>query len=123
MAEYDDATKAAALAALLAGQAPSLVAATFGIPVGTLKSWKSRQLRGDSVATVATDSRERIGTLLLDYLAETLETLRIQQKVFRDTEWLRKQSAAEVATLHGISVDKAIRLLEGLADTSDDPAD
>lgn len=116
MADYSDQVKAAALASLLAGQAPGEVARAFGIPVGTLKSWKSRQLRGDSVATVATDVRERIGLLLLTYLEETLVTLTIQQKAFRDESWLYKQSAAEAATLHGISVDKAIRLLEGLAD-------
>jgi len=114
--EYSDQIKAQALAALLAGQAPSVVARLYNIPVGTLKSWKSRQLRGESVATVATDVRERIGLLLLGYLEETLATLTIQQKAFRNEEWLYKQSAAEVATLHGISVDKAIRLLEGLAD-------
>jgi transposase-like protein len=113
--EYSDQIKAQALAALLAGQAPSEVARLYNIPVGTLKSWKSRQLRGDSVATVATDVRERIGLLLLSYLEETLTTLTMQQMVFRNEAWLLKQSAAEAATLHGISVDKTIRLLEGLA--------
>lgn len=116
MTEYSDQIKAQALAALLAGQAPSEVARQYNIPVGTLKSWKSRQLNGESVATVATDVRERIGLLLLNYLEETLVTLTKQQMVFRNEEWLFKQSAAEVATLHGISVDKAVRLLEGLAD-------
>lgn len=118
-AEYSEQIKAQALAALLAGQAPSEVARTFGIPTGTLKSWKSRQLNGESVATVATDVRERIGLLLLTYLEETLVTLTAQQKAFRNETWLLKQSAAEVATLHGISVDKAVRLLEGLADQDD----
>jgi transposase-like protein len=115
--QYSEQIKAQALAALLAGQSAGEVARAFGIPAGTLKSWKSRQLRGESVATVATDVRERIGQLLLEYLQSTLETLTAQQVVFRDPEWLRKQSAAEVATLHGIAVDKAVRLLEGLADT------
>lgn len=118
--QYSEHIKAQALAALLAGQAAGEVARAFGIPVGTLKSWKSRQLRGDPVATVATDVRERIGELLLGYVIETLETLKAQQKAFRDEEWLRKQSAAEVATLHGASVDKVVRLLEGLADATHD---
>jgi len=119
MAEYSDQIKAQALAALLAGQAPAHVAATFGIPVGTLKSWKSRQKNGDAVATVATEKRERIGELLLEYLVETIETLKAQQQVFRDKDWLLKQSASEAAVLHGVSVDKAVRLLEGLADQGD----
>lgn len=119
MAEYGDQVKAQALAALLAGQTPSEVARAFGIPVGTLRSWKSRQLNGESVATVATESRERIGALLLEYLEVTLSTLIVQQKAFTNVEWLLKQSAAEAATLHGVSVDKAVRLLEALADAPD----
>jgi transposase-like protein len=118
--QYSEQIKAQALAALLAGQAPAQVAATFGIPIGTLKSWKSRQKNGDSVATVATEKRERIGDLLLEYLEITLETLKAQQVAFRHEDWLRKQSASEVAVLHGVSFDKAVRLLEGLADDAGD---
>ena len=116
MSEYSDTIKAQALAALLAGQAPSEVARVFGIPVGTLRSWKSRQQRGEGVAVVATEKRERIGALLLEYLEVNLETLKIQQLVFRNEEWLYKQSASEIAVLHGVSFDKAVRLLEGLAE-------
>lgn len=119
MAEYNEHIKAQALAALLAGQAPAQVAATFGIPIGTLRSWKSRQRNGGGVAIVATEKRERIGELLLEYLVEDLETLKAQQVVFRDVEWLKKQSASEVAVLHGVLIDKAVRLLEGLADGDD----
>lgn len=121
--EYSDETKAAALAALLTGQAVSQVAATFGVPIGTLKSWQHRQAGGDPVAMVASEKRERIGDLLLEYLETTLETLKAQQQVFRDVAWLTKQSASELAVLHGVSADKAFRLLEALADegeTSDD---
>lgn len=119
MAEYSDQVKAQALAQLLAGLAPSDVARATGIPVGTLRSWKSRQQHGESVATVATESRERIGELLLEYLEVTLGTLIVQQKAFTNVEWILKQSAAEIATLHGVSVDKAVRLLEGLSDAPD----
>ena len=124
MTEYSDALKAQAMAALLAGQTPSHVAATLGIPVGTLRSWKSRQRHGDSVATVATDKKERIGELLTEYLVEGLETLREQVKVFRDAAWLKTQPASELAVLHGVIADKQIRLLEALADPepTDDPA-
>ncbi len=119
MAAYSDQVKAQALAALLAGQPFADVSRAFGVPTGTLKSWKSRQLRGESVATVATDARERIGVLLLEYLETTLETLKAQQLVFRSEEWLRKQSAAEAATLHGTTLTGAVRLLEGLAEQDD----
>lgn len=117
MPTYNDHIKAQALAALLAGQSPTQVAATLNIPVGTLKSWKSRQANGEAVATVATQKKERIGDLLLEYLEEGLTTLREQLKVFRDPDWLKKQSAGEAAVLHGVIADKQIRLLEALADS------
>lgn len=119
MADYSDQVKAQALAAMLAGQAPAQVARALNIPVGTLHSWKSRQKNGDSLASLASEKKERIGALLLEYLETTLETLKQQQELFRDAEWLYKQSAAEVATLHGVSFDKTVRLLEGLADADD----
>lgn len=120
--EYSDHVKAAALAALLAGQSFGEVARLYGVPVGTLKSWKARtQAASGVVAPDASEKRQRIGELLLEYLQTTIETLVVQQQVFRDKEWLLKQSAAEVATLHGLTVDKAVRLLEGLADDTAEP--
>lgn len=121
MAEYSEHIKAQALAALLAGQSFSEVARSMGVPIGTLKSWKQRHadVLGSAVLVDAPDAstkRERIGALLLDYAVTTLETLKAQQKVFANEEWLLKQSASELAVLHGVSVDKAVRLLEGLAE-------
>jgi transposase-like protein len=122
MTEYSEQIKAQALAALLAGQSFSEVARAFGVPIGTLKSWKQRNadILGAPDATTASTKKERIGALLLDYLVTTLETLKAQQVAFRDPEWLKKQSAGELAVLHGVSVDKAVRLLEGLADNGGD---
>lgn len=118
MTEYSDHIRAQALAALLTGQSFSQVAAAFGVPIGTLKSWKSRSGL-TPVAPDATEKRERIGALLLEYLEINLETLKAQQVVFRNEDWLLKQSASEVAVLHGVSFDKVVRLLEGLADEGD----
>ena len=123
MTEYSDQIKAQALAALLTGQSFSEVSRALGVPIGTLKSWKSRS--ADTLdapdATSATTKRERIGTLILEYVEEGLMTLREQVKVFRDADWLKQQSASEIAILHGVIADKQIRLLEALAD--DAPSD
>ena len=123
MAEYSEHLKAQALAALLAGQSFAEVSRALAVPIGTLKSWKQRNADvADSVfvdasgASTASTKKERIGELLLDYLVTTLETLKAQQVVFRDEEWLKQQSAEGLAILHGVAVDKAVRLLEGLAD-------
>lgn len=115
MTSYDDDIKARALAALLAGQSFSQVASMFNVPIGTLKSWKQRDMGGVR-SPDASAKRERIGDLLIDYLTEGLITLRKQVEVFRDEKWLKEQSASEVAVLHGVIADKQIRLLEALAD-------
>lgn len=121
MTDYSDTIKAQAMAALLAGQSYTEVARAFNVPIGTLKSWKSRDAAGVDAgdATSATAKKERIGALLLDYLVSTLETLKAQQVVFADAEWLKKQSASEAAILHGVLADKTIRLLEGLAENAE----
>ena len=112
---YDPATKAAVMAALLAGQGIQEVAKQYKIPEGTIKAWKSRQKDASQVAAVAAGKKEEIGELLLAYLRTNLSTLQQQQIVFADADWLRKQDAGEVAVLHGVLTDKAIRLLEALS--------
>jgi transposase-like protein len=84
--DYGDNIKAQALAALIAGQSYTEVARAFNVPIGTLKSWKSRDVAGLDAgdASSATAKKERIGALLLDYLVSTLETLKAQQVVFAD---------------------------------------
>lgn len=118
--EYSPEVKAAVLSALLTGQSAAQIADEYHIPETTIRSWKSRQRNGEAVAEVATEKREQIGELLVEYLATSLATLRAQMKVFSDERWLKLQSASEVAVLHGVLADKAIRLLEALADDTED---
>lgn len=110
--EYDEATKAAVMAALLTGQSISSVAKQYKIPKGTVSSWRNQAANG--VATVSTQKKEETGDLLWDYLRASLKTLKVQAEHFGDKDWLKQQSAADLAVLHGVSVDKAIRLLEAV---------
>lgn len=109
MSKYSDETKAAVIAALLAGQSVSAVAKEYDIPKGTVSSWKTRDVAG-----VATQKAE-IGDLLIEYLTENLKTLRRQAELFRTEEWLMDQPASDAAVLHGVLTDKAVRLLEALS--------
>lgn len=111
--EYDEQTKAAVMAALLAGQSISAVAKEYSIPKGTVSGWKNQAVNG--VAGLSTQKKEETGVLLLDYLQAMLKTLRIQAEHFGDKNWLLQQNAADLAVLHGVSVDKSIRLLEALS--------
>lgn len=120
---YDPATKAAVLAALLEGQGTAKVAADFKLPAGTVKAWRSRMQQGASpLRDVATEKKDAIGALLIEYLHTNLETLRQQSLFFRDVAWLKGQSAGELAVLHGVMTDKAIRLLEALGGKGVDAA-
>lgn len=114
--QYPDEVKAAVMAALLTGQSISYVANEYNIPEGTVKGW-SRSLRG--VRPDATEKKERIGGLVIDNLEAELSTLIAMQHVFRDKEWLKKQSASELAVLYGVIKDKAIRVLEALPDSAE----
>lgn len=110
-ATYDDTTKAAVMAALLAGQSIPQVAKEYNIPKGTLSDWRKL-----ARTTARNDPTQKDGTtidvMLRDYVNENLTTLREQAKFFRDTSWLSKQEASSLAVLHGVLADKSIRLLE-----------
>ena len=118
--EYSPEVKAEVMAALLAGQSVATVATEYKLPPGTVKSWKSRLTHGEAVATVATEQKQAIGDLLVTYLEKMIASLTLQADHYGDKAWLNKQDAAALASLHGISMDKVIRLLEALdrADTA-----
>ena len=104
---------------LLAGQSVGQVARDYDIPVGTVKGWKRKAREEAGEQPVASPKKEEIGDLLVAYLEENLRSLRAQAEVFGKPEWLEKQSASELAVLHGVQTDKPIRLLEAL-NRSDD---
>lgn len=109
---HTDATKAAALAALLEGQSVNQVARAYKLPVGTVKKWSAAR----KIEPV--EHQKEIGELLLEYLRENLITLRAQAVLFRDPNWMAKQDAGEVAVLHGVLTDKAVRLFEALGNAA-----
>ena len=98
------------MAALLAGQSMSQVAEAYSLPLGTIKSWSARLRKLQPVEPE--NGRPSIEELLGTFLEETLITLSVQARHFRDPDWLAKQSASELAVLHGVETDKAVRLLE-----------
>lgn len=110
-ASYSEEVKAAAMAALLAGQSISAVARDYKIPKGTVSGWKKQASENSNNST----QKKEIGALLLDYLQTNLKTLKKQSEVFSNEKWLKQQHASELAVLHGVLADKTIRLLEALA--------
>lgn len=123
--DYPNDVKAAVMASLLEGQSISAVAKQYDIPKGTVSGWKRKAFANvgtRSSDTVATQKKEEIGELLIDYLRVMLITLKTQAEHFGDKKWLQEQGANELAVLHGVSTDKAIRLLEALSNSEDSEA-
>ena len=85
------------------------------MPTSTVSRWKVE-------ARAEAGCSEDVGALLLGYLRENLQTLQAQAVAFRDVEWLREQRAADAGVLHGIMLDKAVRLLEALDGSGVQPA-
>lgn len=111
--EYSDEIKAAVMAALLTGQSVSQVARDYQIPKGTISSWKARQA-SRLIAGIATQKTAEIGNMVVEYLQANLTALKAQAMAFSDSLWLKKQAASELAVLHGVMTDKAIRLIEAM---------
>ena len=114
--KYSPEQRAAVLSALLEGQALSHVAKEYKMPYSTVRRWRENQKAGRYA------DQDKVGDLLLQYLQTNLETLRKQAEFFCDRDWLEKQSASEVAVLHGVMSDKAIRILEAYGAHEDNNA-
>jgi transposase-like protein len=107
--------KAAALAALHAGEQPAVVADRYGINPNTVKSWSRRLADAPDIAPVAPDiapvapkpiarpsveaQQRQIGSLILDLLAAKLEASEAIAKAACDPDWLKQQPASELAAL------------------------
>lgn len=111
---HEPEVKAAVMAALLMGQSVESVAAEYKLPVGTVKAWAWREQPRD-LAAVTDEHREEIGELLMRFVRTALRSATAREEHFGDKDWLNKQDASSVAVLHGVSIDKVIRLLEAIA--------
>lgn len=108
-------TKAAALADLLAGEQPAVVAERYGVNRNTVRSWAQRlasahasdtpvYASGDASGVTLRRPRfevqqQQLGDLILDLLAEKLQASHAIAQAARDPAWLRQQPAAELAAL------------------------
>lgn len=117
--KYSDETKTAVMTALLAGQSVSSIAKEYKIPKGTVSYWKTNGIGTE----LPTQKSERIGSMIIDLLAQELDTLKTMAGKFSDEKWLDKQPASDLAVLYGVMQDKAFRKLEALGVSSDTATD
>ena len=115
--EHPPEIRAAAVAAVLAGEQQSVVAKRFGVSRGRLHDWVQRasvpSASGTAIATSEARTRERMAGLIYDTLVDTLTVIRDQLQIVSREDWVEKQSARDLAELVGKEFDGAIRLLAG----------
>ena len=104
-------TKAAVVAALLAGQGVTEVAKSYSIDKSVVSRWW-KAVSDEQKQQVTSKKADEFSDLLAAYLKANLNALRVQSELFADKDWLKRQNAADIAVLHGVATDKAVRLLE-----------
>lgn len=120
---HSEEVKAAAMAAMLAGQSINQVAKAYKLPRGTVGRWRA-EISGETRTALGGERAGRIGDLVLENLEAMLKaTTELIQFVSSEKDWLRDQSASEVAVLIGVISDKAYRILEALPDPEQQTAD
>ena len=110
-------TKATALAALATGESVSSVARRLGISRTTATMWRDAAGLNETTGVVH-EKKAAIGEQVYAYLEESIATLDHQVRCMRDEAWLKQQSAAGLAMLHGVLFDKMWRLAAALQPSS-----
>ena len=75
--------------------------------------------RKQSAESNTPDAATTIEEQLLAYLHASLDALTAQARLVANLDWLARQSAKDLALLHGVHNDKVVRLLYALRLTDD----
>lgn len=115
-AKYSPETRAAAEAALLAGQSVSQVAREYSLPKGTVSNWRrsGEGVHGERTQKDSEPGKESIGDLLTTLLETNIRGLIAASAVMQDPAWLREQDASQLGVFLGITHDKVVRMLEAM---------
>jgi len=122
--QTDQKRKARALADLMNGDQPAIVAERYGFPAGTVRQWKKRLVTPavTSSVTAPVTARPAIERAQLDIAALVLDNLRAKliatQKMAEHVTtatWLEKQNAADLATLFETIDRAAVAILDRMA--------
>jgi hypothetical protein len=101
--KLDPKIRAAAIADLLAGEQPAVVAANHGLDPATVRQWKARFVTADPADVPAHQKpsiaaqKASMGEVILDLLRAKLQASQSLAVVATDPEWVKRQSAAELA--------------------------
>ena len=116
---YTDETRAAVLADLVSGGSVKAIAEKHGIPRSTVGRWKEQGVPKNGHQKKKRTRRKKsdpidLSTAIDEMIQANIQTLVEQVRFFRDTDWLKSQTAGELAILHGVIADKTVRLLAAI---------
>lgn len=108
---HSDELRAKAIAALAVGQTPADVARSCNLDLSVVSRWR-KSIVPEQLQAVASRQKDDFDTLLASYLKANLNALAVQCEVASDPDYLKKQNAGDLATLHGTFADRAVRIFE-----------
>ena len=100
---------AQALAMMMLGASVQEISDKLAIPKQTISEW--RAYLPAELGQVRT-KKEDVEDLLGQYLEKSLRAILAQLDVIGDPDWIRTQTAGELATLHGVVFDKSVRVYD-----------
>lgn len=109
--QHDPQTKAAVIAALLAGQGVSQVASEFGLSKSVVSRMK-QEISPQQLEQIGTQKKERLIDLIEKHLSASLKGATKIAEQASNNDWRNKQPADSLAVFYGVLSDKSIRLVE-----------
>jgi Transposase len=116
---YPPETRAAVVAAVLAGESVNKVSKRFGIGRATIVHWRDLAERPPASPALQ-QKKEALGEQVYGLLEDSIAALRFQLRATSNEAWIRAQSADQLAIFYGVLADKAIRLLAAIRPSGDD---
>lgn len=99
--------KAAVMAALLLGQPAAQIAHQFGLPVATVRRWEAAYDISNPIKR-----RDNLSEMLLVFVEQELASLMSISIATSDEEWIKDQSASDLAMFVGAKQDRLMKILE-----------
>jgi transposase-like protein len=106
-------TKAVVIAALLEGQSVSKVSEDYKVPMSSVSRIR-KLVPQNKLEEVAEKKGDRLADLISGYLETSFEAISNILNQTKNADWLKEQSAAELATFFGVTSDKVFRVLEAI---------
>lgn len=110
MAHSED-VRAKVIAELLAGKGVMEVSRTLKLPKQTVSRIRN-EMAPETLGQIGTEKAEQMESLIVNYLQSNFKAMKAICDIASDENYLKRQSASEVATLHAELATRAFRLLE-----------